>query len=92
VERLGEERLGRGLLHYAAGIHDADPVVGLGDDPEVVADQHQRHAGVGPDPGQKLEDLGLDGGVERRRRLVGDEQVGLARERHGDHHALVLAA
>jgi hypothetical protein len=39
-----------------------------------------------------FEDLRLHGDVERRRRLVGDQQVRLVGERHGDHHALALAA
>ena len=33
-----------------------------------------------------------DGHVERRGRLVGDQQPRIARERHGDHRALALAA
>ena len=41
---------------------------------------------------QQRQDLRLDGDVERGRRLVGDQQVGLVGERHGDHHALALAA
>ena len=41
---------------------------------------------------QQLEDLRLDGDVERGGRLVGDQEVGLVGERHGDHHALALAA
>ena len=41
---------------------------------------------------QQLQDLRLDGDVERGGRLVGDQQVGLVGERHGDHHALPLAA
>ena len=41
---------------------------------------------------QQLEDLRLDGHVERRRRLVGDQHVGIVGERHGDHDALPLAA
>ena len=40
----------------------------------------------------QLEDLRLDGDVERGGRLVGDQQVGIVGERHGDHHALALAA
>ena len=40
----------------------------------------------------QLEDLRLDRHVERRRRLVGDQEVGVARERHRDHHALAHAA
>ncbi len=42
--------------------------------------------------GQQLEDLRLHRHVERRGRLVGDQHVGVAGERHGDHHPLPLAA
>ena len=41
---------------------------------------------------QQLKDLRLDGDVERGRRLVGDQQIRLVGERHGDHDALALAA
>ena len=41
---------------------------------------------------QQLEDLRLHGDVERGGRLVGDQEIGLVGERHGDHHALALAA
>ena len=41
---------------------------------------------------QQVEDLRLDRHVERGRRLVGDEQLRLARERHRDHRALAHAA
>ena len=41
---------------------------------------------------QQVEDLRLDGDVERRGRLVGDQQRGLAGQRHGDHDALAHAA
>ena len=40
----------------------------------------------------QLEDLRLDGDVERGRRLVGDEELGIAGERHRDHDALAHAA
>ena len=39
-----------------------------------------------------LQDLRLHGDVERRGRLVGDQQIRLVGERHRDHHALALAA
>ena len=41
---------------------------------------------------EQLEDLALHRHVERRGRLVGDQQLRLARERHRDHHALLLPA
>ena len=40
----------------------------------------------------ELQDLVLDGHVERRRRLVGEQQLRLARQRDRDHHALAHAA
>ena len=40
----------------------------------------------------QLEDLRLDGDVERGGRLVGDQQPRVAGERHRDHHALAHAA
>ena len=39
-----------------------------------------------------VEDLRLDGDVERGGRLVGDQHLRIAGERHGDHHALAHAA
>ena len=42
--------------------------------------------------GEELEDLRLHRHVERGRRLVGDQHVRVAGERHGDHHPLALAA
>ena len=41
---------------------------------------------------QQLEHLRLDRDVERRRRLVGDQQLRVAGQRHGDHHPLAHAA
>ena len=40
----------------------------------------------------QIEDLRLDGDVERGGRLVGDQELGIAGERHRDHHALAHAA
>ena len=40
----------------------------------------------------QLQDLRLDGHVEGGRRLVGEQQLGVARQGDGDHHALAHAA
>ena len=50
------------------------------------------HAVLGLQPHQEVEDLLLDGDVERGGRLVGDQQLGIAGDGHGDHDALALAA
>ena len=44
-----------------------------------------------PEVVDEVEDLGLDGHVERGGRLVGDEQLGLAGQGHGDHDPLAQA-
>ncbi len=41
---------------------------------------------------KQVENLGLDRHVERRGRLVGDQQLRVAGERHGDHRPLPHAA
>ncbi len=76
------------LLHHAAEIHD-DHVVGhLRDHAEVVGDQHDGHSPFLLNPAQQVQDLGLRRDVERRRRLVGDEEARIAGQRDRDHRAL----
>ena len=41
--------------------------------------------------GDQIENLLLDGDVERGRRFVGDQELRLAGDGDGDHHALLLA-
>ena len=89
---LGEDVLGSAFLDDLAALHDVDALGHLADDAEVVGDEQHGHAHLALQLLQQLEDLRLDGHVERRRRLVGDQQVGLVGERHGDHDALALAA
>src|SRR5262249_14975929 len=42
--------------------------------------------------GHQVHDLALHRDIERRGRLIGDQELRLARDRHRDHHALLLAA
>ena len=69
-------------------VHHVDPVGASGDDAHVVGDQQRGHAKARLEVIQQRQDLGLDRHVERRRRLVGDQHLRLARERDRDHHAL----
>ena len=50
------------------------------------------HAVLPAQRDEQIENLRLDGDVERGRRLVGDQQLRPAGERHRDHHALAHAA
>ena len=87
-----EEPPDRPLLDLLAAPHDDHPVGDLGHHPHVVGDEHHRHPDLLLELLDEAQDLGLYGDVERRRRLVGDQQLRLAGERHGDHDALAHAA
>jgi hypothetical protein len=74
-----------------ARIHDVHPIGIAGDHAEVVGDDDQGHAKA---PGQvfhQLQDLRLDGHVQRRGGFVGDDQLGLAAQGQGDHDPLAHA-
>ena len=60
----------------------------LSDHTHVVCDHNDRSARLVAEPSNQIEDLRLDGDIERRGGLVGDEQLRLAGQRHGDHHSL----
>ena len=83
---------GAAFLDHLALVHDVDAVGHLAHDAEVVRDPQHGHVHLFLQAPQQLEDLRLDGDVEGGGRLVGDQQVGLVGERHGDHDALALAA
>src|SRR5918994_654 len=70
VPRVIEELPKRGALHDAAQVHHDHRVRHLGYDPHVVADDDDRHPGLFLDALEKGQDLGLDGDVEGRGRLV----------------------
>ncbi len=62
------------------------------DDRQIVADEQQREAELLLQVLQQVDDLRLDRDVERRDRLVADDQFGLRRECPGDADALALTA
>ncbi len=83
---------GRADFHQDAGLHYRDPIGDLGDHAKVVGDEDDAvavHVAQPPDQGQ---DLRLGGDVQRRGRLVGDQDLGVQRQGHGDADPLALAA
>src|SRR6266480_3894906 len=92
VLRRMEHVADRTDLDDAARIHDRDAIGGLGDDAHVVRDQHHRRAAFARDALHEHDDLRLHRHVERRGRLVGDQQDRLRGERERDDHALAHAA
>ncbi|CAM5693360.1 hypothetical protein SVIOM342S_03321 [Streptomyces violaceorubidus] len=79
-------------LHDGALVHHRDPVGEVRDDAHVVGDQQDTRAGLGREPPQQVEDLGLHGHVERGGGFVGDQQRRFVGDGHGDDDPLALAA
>jgi hypothetical protein len=92
VLRRVEDHRRRRPLDHPAGVHDRHLVGQLGHHAEVVGDHDHRHPQLLLEPLDDLEDLRLDGHVERGGGLVGDQQARLVDQRHGDHRPLAHAA
>src|SRR5580692_3645176 len=89
---VSEDGARRSRLHDAPLLHDRYPVAEVGDDPEVVRDDEDGHAELVLEFAQEIENLGLNGDVEGRGWLVGDDEVRFARYGAGDQDALRHAA
>ena len=88
----GEQRLGIGGLDNDAEIHHGDAVGDVFYDGKIVRDEN-----VGePEPvlqiAQQVQDLRADRHIQRRHRLVADDEFRFHRERAGNGDALALAA
>ena len=92
MARLKEEIEHLRLLDLPPGIHDDDARRHLRDDAEIMGDEDDGGAASRLHRAHQIEDLRLNGDVERGGRFVGDQELGIAGERHGDHHALAHAA
>jgi hypothetical protein len=74
MDRLGEDAIGRAFFHDAPLLHHGDPVGQPGHHGQIMADD--QHGPVWPAQGFKqTHDLRLHGGIQRGRRLVGDQQI-----------------
>ena len=92
MQGLGEHVLRAALLGQPRRVHDVHAVRIARHDPEVVRDHDERDAEIARKILHELQDLRLDRHIERRRRLVRDDELRIARERDRDHDALAHAA
>ena len=92
VARVGQQFFGGAFLYHFASIHHQHARADIGDDTEVVADQDDGGTEIGVELAQQVEDLRLDGDVERGGGFVGDQQGGFVGEAHGEHDTLAHAA
>ncbi len=82
----------RAGLHDAPRVHHRHAVGNLRHHAEVVGNQQQGQAQALPQLGQQRQNLRLDSDVQRRCRLVGDEQQRPAHQGHGNQGALPKTA
>ncbi len=86
------ERLPVRDLDDLAQIHHGHPVGDVAHHREVVGHEQVGQPELGLELLQQVDDLGLDRDVQRRDRLVADDQARLHGQRPGDADALALAA
>ena len=87
-----EYRVGGSELLEPAEVEHCDPVRDVPDDTEVVRDEQVRHALLGLELDEQVEDRGLHRDVECRRRLVAHHELGIPGERARDGDALLEPA
>ena len=92
MARLVEDLVGGAVLHDVAGVHDGDLFAHGSHDAQVVGDHDDAHAQLLAQLLHQLQDLRLDGHVQRGGGLVCDQQLGLTGQGDGDHHALAHTA
>ncbi|MET4314761.1 hypothetical protein ABIC01_007786 [Bradyrhizobium sp. RT4b] len=87
---MGKDIASRPAVDHPAVTHHDDTVGDAGDHREIVTDEQETR----PLPDslrQDLEHLRLDGDVERGRRLVRDNEIGVSRDRRRDQRTLAQA-
>src|SRR5436305_10300682 len=92
MQRSRGDARGRSAFDDLSRVHDRDAVGELEQEREVVRDEEDGEAEVPLQLLDLLEDLALHDDVERRRRLVEDDELGIEREGHRDDHALAHPA
>ena len=92
VTELGGQLVDRPDPDEAARGEDPDPVADRLDLGQQVAREHDRQAALVDQPAQQVEDLDDADRVDRRRRLVEDQQVGRLDQGVGDAEPLAHAA
>ena len=92
MQRAREQRRLAGRLHHLAQVHHRHPVGDVSHDSQVMRDEQIGEAELPLERAQQVDHLGAYRHVERRHRLVADQQLGVDRQRAGDADALALAA
>ena len=91
--RRGAEYLGRhAFLYDPPEIHNEHALAQMAHHVQIVADEKESQAQLRAQVRKQIKNLRLYGNVERGDRLVGNDEIRLARERAGNGNALALSA
>jgi molybdopterin converting factor small subunit len=99
VQQAARIRMSRGAKDFllgtqlddASGIHHGYAVGDLRDHCQIVGDEKHGKAELGTEVGEQSKYLGLNGDIESGGGFVGDEELWVVHDRHGDHDALAHA-
>lgn len=80
------------LLDKLPRVENTNPVADSRDDPDIVADEQHTDPRRASQLVHQLQDHRFRRDIQAGRRLIHDQQPGIAGERHRDHHPLLLAA
>ena len=89
---IAENLRHRSHLHSLAAAHHAHPIRHLAHNAQIVSDEQNRHAESRLQLLEQFKNLRLNGDIQSRGRLIGDQDVGIVGQSHGDHHPLALTA
>ena len=92
MQRIAEQLARRRDFDDPAEIHHGDPVADVLDHGQIMRDEEIREAELALQIDQKVDDLRLHGDVERRDRLVANDQLRPRRQRPRDAETLPLSA
>ena len=92
MTRSPKDRPGGAVFDDLAGVEHRHVVAQMRGQPELMGDEQNPGAVLALQIAQEPDDVDLGGRVERRRRLVGDDEVGLADEGEREQHARAHAA
>ena len=92
MARFARYGLDRPNFHHPTGIHHGDPIGRFRDHAHIMRDQHDPGAVLAAQAAEQRSNLRLDGNIQRRRRLIRDDQARFRRQRQCDDHALAHAA
>ena len=83
VQRMAKNVVGLAVLHQIAQVHNADSVGDMLDDGQIVGDEKIRQVALFLQGFQQVDDLRLNGDVQRGDRLIADDELRVQGQRTG---------